>query len=66
MTFTTTQQEHGGDLTMKWVGTLKDDEIGFSRPVDGQLTTLQASDMGYPIYERMGYRTIARWPHFTG
>ena len=30
------------------------------------LTTLQASDIGYPIYERMGYRTVARWPSFTG
>ena len=28
-------------------------------------TTLQASDMGYPIYERIGYRTIIRWPMFT-
>ena len=30
------------------------------------VTTLQASDMGYPIYERMGYRTVARWLSFTG
>lgn len=30
------------------------------------LTTLQASEMGYPIYERMGYRTVARWLSFTG
>ena len=29
------------------------------------LTTLQASDMGYPIYERMGYRTVARWSSYT-
>jgi hypothetical protein len=30
------------------------------------VTTLQASVMGYPIYERMGYRTVARWLSFTG
>lgn len=30
------------------------------------LTTLQASAMGYPIYERMGYRTVVRWLSFTG
>jgi GNAT superfamily N-acetyltransferase len=30
------------------------------------LTTLQASEMGYPIYERMGYRTAVRWLNFTG
>jgi GNAT superfamily N-acetyltransferase len=30
------------------------------------LTTLQASDMGYPIYERMGYRTVTRWSTYTG
>ena len=23
---------------------------------------LQASTMGYPIYERMGFRTIESWP----
>jgi GNAT superfamily N-acetyltransferase len=30
------------------------------------VTTLQASEMGYPTYERMGYRTVARWLTFTG
>jgi GNAT superfamily N-acetyltransferase len=28
------------------------------------LTTLQASEMGYPIYERMGYRTVVQWRSF--
>jgi hypothetical protein len=28
-------------------------------------TTLQASAMGFPIYERMGYRTVATWRNFT-
>lgn len=28
-------------------------------------TTLQASAMGYPIYERMGYRTVATWRNYT-
>lgn len=28
------------------------------------LATLQASDMGYPVYERMGFRTVARWLTF--
>lgn len=30
------------------------------------LTTLQASEMGYPVYERMGYRTAVHWRNFTG
>jgi len=29
------------------------------------LATLQASEMGYPIYERMGFRTVARWLTFA-
>ena len=29
-------------------------------------TTLQASAMGYPLYERMGFRSVARWHSFTG
>jgi GNAT superfamily N-acetyltransferase len=28
-------------------------------------TTLQASEMGYPIYERMGYRTVVAWQSMT-
>ena len=30
------------------------------------LTTLQASEMGYPIYERMGFETVVHWLSFTG
>jgi hypothetical protein len=29
-------------------------------------TTLQASAMGFPIYERMGYRTLTTWRNHTG
>jgi GNAT superfamily N-acetyltransferase len=29
------------------------------------MTTLQASDMGYPVYERMGFRTVATWTSLT-
>jgi ribosomal protein S18 acetylase RimI-like enzyme len=28
-------------------------------------TTLQASEMGYPIYERMGFRTVVHWRNFV-
>jgi hypothetical protein len=28
-------------------------------------TTLQASELGYPIYERMGYRTVVVWQSMT-
>lgn len=30
------------------------------------IATLQSSDMGYPIYERMGFRTIVNWRSVTG
>jgi len=30
------------------------------------LATLQASEMGDPIYERMGFRTVARWLTYAG
>lgn len=30
------------------------------------LATLQASQMGYPVYERMGFRTVSRWRAFAG
>jgi GNAT superfamily N-acetyltransferase len=30
------------------------------------LATLQASEMGYPVYERMGFRTVARWRAYVG
>ena len=29
-------------------------------------TTLQASDMGYPLYAEMGYRTVVQWRNYTG
>jgi hypothetical protein len=29
-------------------------------------TTLQASAMGFPIYARMGYRTLTTWRNHTG
>jgi GNAT superfamily N-acetyltransferase len=30
------------------------------------MSTLQASNMGYPIYERMGFRTAVTWTNLTG
>jgi predicted acetyltransferase len=29
------------------------------------MSTLQASEMGYPIYERMGFRTATTWTSLT-
>jgi hypothetical protein len=34
--FKTTQQGRGGQVTMNWTGTLKGDEIAFSRTAEGQ------------------------------
>ena len=30
------------------------------------IATLQSSDMGYPIYERMGFRTVVHWRSMEG
>ena len=29
-------------------------------------TTLQASEMGYPLYAEMGFRTVTQWRNYTG
>jgi hypothetical protein len=48
-----------GELVTRWVS-----NAGFD--LGARIAALQASDMGEPIYRRMGYETVSRYSFFMG
>jgi len=69
-------QDHGGDTSIWWVATVPEARgrglaaglmrraLADGRARGGEVSTLQATAMGLPVYERLGYRgfgTIEMW-----